>query len=243
MSEQDSMNDSKDLRDKYQLPPEPEQVDKIAHLVEGRDRSSMEEIAKIINTDRLVTQRLINMAFPKAAARKDATVQMATSRLGLARVITLMVGELLSETVLQTFETMFGMTLEIDDPSTLPLWDDGRMIASLKFSGKTNGEVSLGFSSHLSLLIAAQVLGGNIEDDYPRAVIIDAVGEVVNIVTGNLQSRLADAGMPSEIGLPDVVFSSSMPKSTILDGSSDHFFFRYGMHSLAVTLCFSPFSR
>lgn len=237
------MNDPKGLRAKFQLPVQPQEVDKIADLVKGREKSSMEEIAKIIHTDRKVTERLITMAFPKVAARRDATVQMATSRLGLNRVITLMVSDMLNQSVIDTFETMFGMTLEQDDASFMPNSDHARMIATVKFAGKTNGEVSLGFSNPLSLLIAAYIVGGNLDDEYPREVIIDAVGETVNIVTGNLQSRLSDAGMLSEIGLPDVCCSTSMPKSTILNGTTENFFFRHGIHGLAVSLCYAPFSR
>ena len=72
-------------------------MQKIAGLAKGRESASMDEITEIISTDSGVTQRLMSMAYPKTAARLGATVQMATSRLGVNRVIVVMVGDLLTK--------------------------------------------------------------------------------------------------------------------------------------------------
>jgi hypothetical protein len=78
------------------------------------------------------------------------------------------------------------------------------------------------------------------DDKHPPDVINDVIGEIVNIVTGNLQSRLCDAGFPSEVGLPEVKYQSSLPNDTVPGGCSDQFFFRQGMYSLAVNLSIDP---
>ena len=75
------------------------------------------------------------------------------------------------------------------------------------------------------------------------STINDALGELVNIVTGNLQSRLADAGLPSEMGLPEVKQAAVFPSVTILGGTSDRFYYRNANHHLGVNLCISPFSK
>ena len=235
------MNAPGDLRAKFQLAPQPPSVQKIAGLVKGRESASMDEIVRIIDTDRLVTQRLITMAFPRAAARKDATVQMATSRLGITRVIMVIVGDLLTQAVIETFETMVSLPLETDNPSLMPAAEPGQLIGSVKFKGRTNGEVTLMFSPYLSLFITARLMDGNLEDEYPPEVITDAIGEIVNIVTGNLQSRLYDAGLPSEVELPQVMLQSTFPKDTIPGSSSEQFFFHHDTHGLGVNLCIAPF--
>jgi CheY-specific phosphatase CheX len=236
------MNSTPDPRAKFKLPPPLPNVKKIADLVKGRETASMEEIIRIIDADRLVTQRLISTAYPRMAAREGATVEMATARLGVNHVIFLIIGDLLKEAVIQTFEMMVSVSLELDDPSLLPLADQQRLTGSVKFTGKTSGQVTLAFSPYLSLLVTARLMGGNLEDHYSPDVIHDAVGELVNIVTGNLQSRLQDAGMPSEVGLPDVRYLSMLPKNTIAGGNSECFFFRQGMHNLGVNLSIAPFS-
>lgn len=230
------------LRARYKLAPLPEGVGKIVGLMEGREKATLQEITKIINADRVMTQRLITAAFPKPSARDGATVQMATSRLGISRVIMMLVGDLLTQSVTDTFETMVSIKLEVDDGSMLPPAHGGQLMASVKFSGRATGEVTLAFSPYLGLLIAARLLGGNIEDKYPPEVINDAVGEIVNIITGNLQSRLSDAGLPSQVALPEVKLQNVFPTVTILGGSSDRFYFRHSAYGLGVNLCIAPFA-
>jgi CheY-specific phosphatase CheX len=231
------------LRARYKLAPLPSGVEKIVGLMEGREKATLQEITTIINADRMMTQKLITAAFPKLAARDGATVQMATSRLGIDRVIMMMVGDLLNQAVLDTFETMVSIPLEVDDGSMLPPAHGGQLMASVKFTGKANGEVTLAFSPYLGVLITARLLGGNIEDRYPPEVVNDAVGEIVNIITGNLQSRLCDAGLPSEVALPVVKLQNVFPTVTVLGGSSDRFYFRHSAYGLGVNLCIAPFSK
>ncbi len=234
------MNAPPDLRARFQLPPQPPGVQRIAGLVKGKETSSMDEIVEIIDKDHSVTKRLITMAFPRAAAREGATVQMATSRLGVNRVIVVLVGDLLTQAVIETFETMVAMTLETDDPSAMSMAEHGYLTGTVKFTGQTNGYVTLALSPHLSLLISARLLGGTLDDEYTPEVINDAIGELVNIVTGNLQSRLCDAGLPSEVGLPEVKFQPTLPKDTVAGGSTEQFYFRQGMYTLAVNLSIDP---
>jgi CheY-specific phosphatase CheX len=230
-----------DLRAKYQLAPQPVNVQKIAGLVEGRAKASMEEITEIISTDSGVTQRLISLAYPRQQARLGATVQMATSRLGVNRVIVVMVGDLLTKSMMETFETMVSMSLEADTTSAISLSDHGFLTGSVRFTGQTNGQVTIGFSPHLTLVLAATLLGGDMDTEYPAEVINDTIGELVNIVTGNLQSKLSDAGMQSEVGLPEVRYTANLPKEPAVPGGSvDEFHFRHGMHRVSAVLSIDP---
>jgi chemotaxis protein CheX len=229
-----------DLRAKFQLPAQPANVEKIANLAKGRAVASMEEITEIISTDSGVTQRLISMAYPRRDARLGATVQMATSRLGVNRVIVVMVGDLLGKAVQGTFETMLGMPLEMEDPSEMSLADYGFLTGSVRFSGASNGLVTLAFSPHFSLMLASQLLGGDMDTEHTPEAINDVIGELVNIVTGNLQSKLCDAGLSSEVGLPQVAFQKKLPDEAVEGGSNDKFYFRHGMHSFAVCLSIDP---
>ena len=86
------------------------------------------------------------------------------------------------------------------------------MTGSVRFTGETTGHVSLAFSAGTGLIIASQLLGGGDAGEHSREAINDAIGELVNIVTGNLQSKLSDAGLKSEVGLPEVSFRNYLPR-------------------------------
>ncbi len=231
-----------DLRAKFELPPQHDHVEKIANLANGREKASMDEIAEVIGSAKGVTQRLINIAYPKKDARLGATVQMATSRLGVNRVIVVMVGDLLTKAVLETFETMVELPLEyLEDRTVPPIVDHGYLVGSVHFSGETNGVVSLAISPHFAMTIAHHLLAASgVEVEPAPEAINDMLGELVNIITGNLQSKLCDAGMPSEVGLPQVTFGYKLPQEAVEGGSIDQFFFREGEHSIAVCLSIDP---
>jgi CheY-specific phosphatase CheX len=233
-------NNPVDLRAKYQLAPQPANVQKIAGLAKGRESATMEEITEIISSASGVTQRLMTLAYPRQTARLGATVQMATSRLGVNKVIVVMVGDLLSKAVMETFETMVGMNLEVADPSTIGPTEHSYLTGTVRFTGQNNGQVTLAFSPHLSLVIATTLLGGDMDEEHAPETINDTIGELVNIVTGNLQSKLCDADLQSDVGLPVVKFEATLPSGTVEGGSFDQFFFRCGMHMLAVSLSIDP---
>ena len=233
----------KDLRAQYKLAPVPGGVEQIAGLVHGKDNSEMREITRIINRDLAVTQRCMITAYPKPEMRENATLDMATTRLGLSRVISLIVADLLQQAVVETFNTMIGLEMTTEDPTKMPVPPGGFIIGSARFNGRATGDVLLAFPLAFGRFITAQLLGGSPDEKWPVESIHDALGELVNIVTGNLQSRLADAGLPSEMGLPSVKQQSLFPTVTILGGTSDRFYFRNGDHDLGVNLCISPFSK
>ena len=229
-----------ELRTKFLLPAQPVNVQKIAGLAKGRENASMDEITDIISTDSGVTQRLISLAYPKPSARQGATVQMATSRLGVNRVIVVMVGDLLTKAVVETFETMVGMEIQLADPNTITLPEHGFLTGTVRFAGQAKGQVTLAFSPHLSLVIGAQLLGGDMDQEHSAEEINDAIGELVNIVTGSLQSKLCDADLQSEVGLPEVKFESTLPHEAVEGGSFDQFYFRCAQQTLVVNLSIDP---
>ena len=231
----------KDLRAQYNLTPTPGSVEQIAGLVKGTN-SEMREITRIINRDTAVTQRCMMTAYPKAEIRENATLDMATTRLGLGRVISLIVADLLQQAVIETFSTMVGIGLTSEDPQTMPT-ASSYYIGSARFRGRATGDVLLAFPPPFERFITAQILGGSPQDKWDIETIHDTLGELVNIITGNLQSRLTDAGLPSEMGLPTVKQQSVFPTVTILGGTSDRFYFISGEHQLGVNLCISPFSK
>jgi chemotaxis protein CheX len=233
----------KDLRAHFHLKPVPAQVDQIAGLVNGKETASMEEITRIINRDKQVTQRCMITAFPKAQSREGATLSMATTRLGLSRVISLIVSDLLTASILETFRTMIALEMKTEDPTQLPMPPGGFLVASARFKGRATGDVLLAFPHSFARYVTATLLGGAVDAKWPAETVEDTVGELVNIVTGNLQSRLCDAGLPSEMGLPEVKSAPILPSVTILGGSSDRFYFRSGNYNLGVNLCISPFSK
>lgn len=72
---------------------------------------------------------------------------------------------------------------------------------AIGLSGKVNGFVYTAFSDKLSVHVAEKILGGSASDQD----ISDVIGELTNMITGNLKSRLCDMGFNCALSIPSVM--------------------------------------
>lgn len=115
--------------------------------------------------------------------------------------------EELMELVDQTWQVLFGEALE---PSEAPLSGCEGVRAIVAIRGEWNGQVVVEFEHATAENVACRLLEakpGELED----AEILDAAGEIANILAGNLKSMVPQ---PSSLGIPQVV-------AIDLDGSPD----------------------
>ena len=227
-----------DIRNRFHLPPLSPNVQKIAQLVSGRESAPMDEIVKILNCDASLSTRIITMAYPRVAARAGATVESAVSRLGIEYLIVLLIGELLSRAVKETFATMVSIKLEIGDPAKRPADRTQFHAAFVDFTGRANGRVLLEFSPELGYGIASRLLG---ETNFSAELLTDAIGELVNIVTGNLQSQLDALGLGSKMQTPKPATKAIVEQKGIAGSRTEDMYFFEGPLDLCVHLCIKTF--
>lgn len=97
----------------------------------------------------------------------------------------------------QTWETLFGESVEsVEIPSSGGM----EMRATVGISGEWNGRVVLDLGPESALQIACRLLEASPGELEPPAI-LDAAGEMANILAGNLKSMLPQ---PSKLGLPVV---------------------------------------
>jgi hypothetical protein len=215
-------------------------IEKIAQLVARRQNGSLEEIARIIDNDSAVTGKLMARAYPRAPAREGATVQMATSRVGINYVIVLYITELLTQYVIETFQTQASIALTKDDPALMPLEERSFLVASVKFKGKATGKISLVFSSSMSLLVADRLLGEGVEMNLET--MHAAIADIATSIAVSLQAGLCDGRLTCTVEPPEVSIEEFFPEDRVPGGSNEEFYFRHGSHGLRVHLSVSPFS-
>jgi hypothetical protein len=214
-------------------------IEKLARIVDIRERASMDEIATVIDNDHALTGPLMQRAYPRAPVRHGATIQMATSRVGINYILILLMTDLLTQYVLASFQEV-GIYLTKDDPSLIPLDERSHLVASVKFKGKANGTVYFVFTSAMSLLVADRVLGAGVE--LTLETIDEAVIQLTSEIARNLERGLCAGRLPCTVEAPEIRMGEMERPEKVPGGTHEEFYFRYSGHGIHVHLCVSPFS-
>jgi len=114
----------------------------------------------------------------------------------------------LAEAAVDVFDTMFSLTLERMEPASTAGIEGKRYISSVCFAGDSTGIVSLHVGEELSRRMAANMLGMEPEEIEGTSEIEDMLGELGNIVGGNLKSALTDTGLRCALSTPSFTIGS-----------------------------------
>jgi CheY-specific phosphatase CheX len=217
-----------------------ENISKLAKLIDIRQRASLDEIANVIDNDHAVTGPLMERAYPKAPVRQAATVQMATSRVGINYIIVLLITDLVTQYVLETFQELAGMYLMKDDPSLMLHEGRSHVVATVRFQGKASGTLFFVFTSTMVLHVADRLL------EQGEEMTIENMNAAVEHITGAIATKL-EAGLnagrlPGTVTPPEVSLMNTFPEERVPGGTTEEFYFRQGTHGLRVHLCVKPLS-
>jgi flagellar motor switch protein FliN/FliY len=109
---------------------------------------------------------------------------------------------IVSESVIDVFDTMLSAKLEITDKISPDSLEKIRNVGSVSFAGDATGMVSIHVGDNFSRELAAAMLGMEIEKLESDEEIRDMLGELSNIVGGNLKSTFTDAGLGCALSTP-----------------------------------------
>lgn len=114
--------------------------------------------------------------------------------------------ELLRSAVSEIFDTMLNMKLALQPPGTEISNGEPHVAGSVGFSGaELCGVVYIYCSASLAQRITCSLLGLEPSDIDGEEMVNDAVGELANMVVGQLKSRLCDRGITCVLTVPSIV--------------------------------------
>jgi CheY-specific phosphatase CheX len=114
----------------------------------------------------------------------------------------------IANSIIETFDTMLGLNLTKVGKITDEGLDDRRLVGSVNYAGEVVGIMSIHVSEGFANLITSNMLG--IEDDQIESVdeVKDVLGEITNIVSGNLKSDFLDSDLACVISTPSITRGS-----------------------------------
>ena len=99
----------------------------------------------------------------------------------------------------EVFDTMLSMDIELTDERVQANVDGERIVGSVGFAGKAVGSVSIQVKEAFARSITAAMLGMEEDEIDGEEEILDVIGELSNMVGGDLKSRLRSEEHTSEL--------------------------------------------
>ena len=116
----------------------------------------------------------------------------------------------------EIFETMIMVDINAGEPLNYPVNDFHKgMTSMVGFAGFRQGMLAIHTPETVALDITTQFLGLDVEKIDED--VIDALGELANMVAGSLKPLMAQEGVDVELSLPSVIHGSQYSMTTLAD--------------------------
>ena len=138
------------------------------------------------------------------------------------------------DSIIETFETMVSMTIQVSDSEAPDTTGVSRMVAAVNFAGHVIGLINIQVTSELSRQMMANMLEIEPEEVEDEAEIKDMLAEITNIVGGNLKSALNDAGHPCVISTPSLTYGADFSIKSLSMERFERFVFSYQQEFIIV---------
>jgi flagellar motor switch protein FliN len=139
-----------------------------------------------------------------------------------------------TESVVDVFETMLSLPVVVDEEDSAERTAAGRVVGAVNFAGEVMGLITFDVSDSFSRLMAAAMLGIEVDEIESGDEIKDLLGEISNIIGGNLKSAFTDAGLECSISTPSITAGSDFTIESLNMKHFQRFAFRYEDHRIFV---------
>jgi chemotaxis protein CheX len=130
------------------------------------------------------------------------------------------------------FQTMLSMEIELENPAVKEsISNNGLIVGTVGFAGKIMGNINLFVSRAFGREMAAAMLGMTVDEIGSDEEVNDVIGEVCNMVGGDMKSRLCDAGLNCSLSIPSVTCGSGFKIESKGWGLHEQLGFRNRQHS------------
>ena len=143
----------------------------------------------------------------------------------------------ITSTLIETFNTMMSMALEAVEESAVTGLDDSRMVGTIHFGGEVVGVMSFNLSEAFARTVTSAMLGIEADEIKSNEVVTDVIGELANIVAGNLKTEFLDAGLTCVISTPSITSGSDFKIDPVDIAPPVTFTFREKDEYVRVELC------
>jgi len=140
------------------------------------------------------------------------------------------------DSIVDSFYMMLSAELDATDTVPPESLENLRNVVSVSFAGDATGMVSIHAGDSFSREMAAEMLGMEVEEIEGDEEIRDMLGEMGNIVGGNLKSAFTDAGLMCALSTPSFTSGTDFKIESLNMENYERFAFRYGKNIIFVEM-------
>lgn len=119
------------------------------------------------------------------------------------------VDTLVTSAVREVFDTMLNLRLETVEFNENALSGGTHIASAVGFIGRLTGVVYIYSDEAFAKHITGALLGLSQSEIESDEMVNDAMGEISNMVVGQIKSRLSDRGLPCTLTIPSIVRGSN----------------------------------
>ena len=168
-------------------------------------------------------------AAPEARAHLTAVDVSQFSKLGII--------ESTGDTVIELFDVMLNMQVEPVEEKEPPPSMEPRMLGQVGFAGQVKGALEIMVTESFARRIACGMLGIEEDEIEGEEDLKDVIGEVTNIIAGNLKAAFNDSGLYCRISPPNITYGTDFNIETANMDRYETYGFAYDKYRIFVEVC------
>ena len=150
---------------------------------------------------------------------------------------------LITAAVVEVFSTMLNVKARSVPPVEGFLDRQPQIVSAVGFTGAATGVVYLYTTAQFARHITAGLLGlspAEIQTDETDEMVNDTMGEIANMVVGQIKSRISDRGLRCVLTIPSIVRGSQLTIEPVSNTERHHCAFDCGQGPLLVEMLLKP---
>jgi chemotaxis protein CheX len=131
---------------------------------------------------------------------------------------------------------MLSMEVKSVEGKTLENGNGKHIVGSVGFAGAVLGNLNLHVDQEFACEMTAAMLGMEVDEIEGDEEVHDVIGELCNMICGDLKSRLCDAGLPCDLSIPSITTGKAFTIESRGWERSEQFGFQSQNHTALVAV-------
>lgn len=141
------------------------------------------------------------------------------------------------DTIIELFDTMLSLDVDLSDREPFKNSDDFRVMGAVDFAGGVHGSIQFQVSKTFGRMITAGMLGQDLDEVQDIDSVKDVIGEMTNILGGNLKAAFCDTGLECQISTPSLTVGVDFNIEILNMDRYERFAFKLNDHDIVVEVC------